>query len=73
MLTGLLSSQEKECNDEIINRYFKKYQQTQAGITGVDKFGLFRMICEINGIEVPEDMFVWQATLNEIPVFTNDD
>ena len=52
---------EKDFNEEMIEGYYKNEKYCADAEKGVDREGLFKVLCNINSIEVPDDQFVHEA------------
>jgi len=57
-LAGLHAGLGKDFNDEILKSYFADEQYVTDEDAGIGREGLFRLICEINNLEVPDNIFV---------------
>ena len=56
LLQGLLTGLGKEYDEETLDNYYSNDKFCKSEL-GIDNEGLFKMICDLNGLEVSDDMF----------------
>ena len=57
-LAGLHAGLGKNFDDAVLKEYFSDEEYVKDEDEGIGREGLFRLICAINDLEVPENIFV---------------
>ena len=72
LLQGVLTGLEKDYSDEILDKYYQDQNFCTDQELGIDKKGLFKMLCDINELGVPDDDFFSMQPIVEWKLRIND-
>ena len=60
---------EREYDDSLLEKYYNDKTYCKDPSQGIDREGLFSMLCDLNGIPVDDGTFQWSAALVEMEAF----
>ena len=73
LLQGVMTGLDKQYEDSVMEKYYTDKTFCQDQDLGIDKKGLFKVLCDINDLDVPEDDFFladkWRPELNALETF----
>lgn len=69
LLHGVLSGMEREYDDSLLEKYYNDKTYCKDPSQGIDREGLFMMLCDLNDIPVEAGTFQWSAALVAMAAF----